>query len=376
MTTNQENGSYKRMTWPELRERAKGQWAAIFEDLAPAMAQAVGNAPLHVPCPVHGGEDGYRLFEHFNDTGRGICNSCGPQKSGFETLAWVKANALDPAFRTRGYTFEDAVREVAQWVRAEQRRPARVRAPAMPILPKMDPALAFRKISMVWRESTELKGTAVERYLVGRGIWAENLPRTLRAHPGLPYYDAKTKTVLGTYPCLLAPIRDKSDKLVSLHRIFLTPDGFKANVPDPKKMMPACGEIRGAAIKLFNPSEVLGLAEGIETALAAHAISRLPVWACVTAGLMEVVEIPSHVKHVVIWADLDRSERGVQAADTLADRVEASGRTVEICVPQGPIPGNSKGVDWLDVMLTRGLTGFPAKWRRWRPPAPPQLTPV
>jgi len=80
-----------------------------------------------------------------------------------------------------------------------------------------------------------------------------------------------------------------------------------------------------------------------------------------------MVDIPPSVKHVVIWADLDASERGIQAADKLADRLEAQGKTVEICVPVGPIPEGAKGVDWLDVMLTKGLHGFPAKWRRWRP---------
>lgn len=355
-TEKGEKGEYKRLTWPELREAAKGNWGEIFETLAPALSDAVANAPFHVACPVHGGQDGYRLFEHFNDTGRGVCNTCGPQKSGFDTLMWVKK-----------YAFEDALREVAQWLRHEIPHAPRIPRVATPILPKMDPALAYKKIAEVWRASLPLMGTPAERYLIKRGIWAENLPRTLRAHPGLGYYDKKTKSFLGTFPCLLAPIKDKDGNLISLHRIFLTPDGLKADVPDPKKMMNACGALNGCAIKLYEAGEILGVAEGIETALAVHAISRLPVWSCITAGLLEQVDIPASVKKVVIWADLDRSQRGITAANALADRLEPLGLKVEICLPPGPIPEGKKGVDWLDVMNLRGINGFPAHWRRWRP---------
>lgn len=357
---SEDKGTSEPMTWPVLCKKMEGKWAEFFEEKVPELRMAVANAPEHVPCPVHGGGNGYRLFEHFNVTGRGICNTCGPQKSGFATLAWVRTSTM------RHYAFKDAVREVAQWLRCEDVRPPRPERPPLVLPPRMDPMLAYRRIAAAWRESTPLAGTAAERYLRMRGIWPENLPSTLRAHPGLSYYDAKLKKSLGIFPCLLAPVKDANGTLVTLHRIFLTPEGMKADVPDPKRMMAVCGELRGAAIRLFRAEETLGFAEGIETALAAHAMSRMPVWSCVTAGLMEIVWIPECVKHVVIWADLDVSGRGLQAADALADKVEASGRTVEICIPQGPIPVGEKSVDWLDVLTKRGVTGFPAKWRRWR----------
>lgn len=349
-------GAYKRYSWLELKEQCKGKWAYIFEDLAPELAEALSQAPEHVACPVHGGSDGYRLFPHFNDTGRGICNTCGPQKSGFETLAWVK-----------GYSFKDAVRDVGKWMRKEEVERTAVTRPPIKQKPKVEPSVAYARIREVWKASLPLTDSAAEKYLVKRGIWPQNLPKTLRFHPGLGYYHAKEKKNYGKFPCLLAPIKDKDGTIVSIHRIFLTPDGEKAPVPDAKKMMSPHAEIRGAAIKLFQAEEVLGVAEGIETALAAHAISRMPVWSCVSAVLMELVDIPASVKHVVIWADLDSSQRGIAAAEKLADRLEKEGKTVEICLPQGPLAEGQKGIDWLDVMLTRGINGFPAKWRRWRP---------
>lgn len=364
MNNQSDTVQFRPMSWPELQQKAEGNWLAIFEDLAPEkLSAAVAAYPMHVQCPVHGGADGYRLFDHANKTGRGICNTCGPQKSGFATLAWAK-----------GIPFEDACRSVAQWVRGELVRPARPARQAPVPVPRMDPALAYKKLCFVWRATTALPGTAAEKYLINRGIWADNLPRTLRAHPGLLYYDPKTKTSTGPFPCLVAPITDANGMLVSIHRIYLTPDGMKADVPDPKKMMSACSDIRGASIKLFEPEETLGLSEGIETGLAAYAVSRMPVWPCVTAVLMELVELPVKVKHVVIWADLDRSRRGIEAANILADRMEKLGKTVEVYTPQGAIPADAKGVDWLDVMLTKGLSGFPAKWRRWRPTDTPNAS--
>lgn len=341
----------------KLKEDASGKWHHIFSALAKdSLHAALAYAPDHVACPGHGGTDGYRLFEHYNTTGRSVCNTCGVQRSGLDTL--MLAN---------GWSLTKAVEEVMRWLGDDSAMAAVVALPPPVLKPRVPPEVAFRRLSEVWRASTPIANTAAERYLVNRGIWQENLSESLRAHPGLAYVHGKERTFYGKFPCLLAPIRNAKRALVSIHRIYVTPEGLKAPVPDAKKMMSQHLELAGSAIQLFPAGETLGLAEGIETALAAHAISRMPVWATVTAGLMEQVEIPAHVKRVVIWADLDVSERGIIAASKLADRLEKQGVIVEVYLPQGKIPEGTKGVDWLDVMLTQGLNGFPAKWRRWRP---------
>lgn len=350
----------KRFSFEELKAAAQGKWPYIFEDLAPGLAAALAHAPDHVACPSHGGFDGYRLFADYPETGGSVCNTCGPQKTGFFTLALVL-----------GITHEDAARKVAEWLRSDYVAAAsRVRAERGPVVfrPKVEPAVAYRRISEVWKASKPLAGTPAERYLEKRGIWKENQPSSLRAHDGLVYVYGRENTFYGKFPCLLGSIRDKDNKIVSIHRIFLTEDGDKAPVPDAKKMMSATAPLQGTAIKLFPADgDVLGVAEGIETALAAYAISRMPVWACVNATLMEQVEVPSHVKTVVIWADLDRSERGVASANALASRLEQQGKRAVICMPPGPIPANEKGVDWLDVLQHQGINSFPQQYRRWRP---------
>ena len=60
-----------------VKEAAKGHWREIFGALAPQLNEAVDRAPNHVSCPVHGGTDGFRLFPHWEETGAGICNTCG-----------------------------------------------------------------------------------------------------------------------------------------------------------------------------------------------------------------------------------------------------------------------------------------------------------
>lgn len=45
-----------------VKAAAEGRWDAIFSVLAPKLAPAQERAGRHVPCPVHGGTDGFRLF--------------------------------------------------------------------------------------------------------------------------------------------------------------------------------------------------------------------------------------------------------------------------------------------------------------------------
>lgn len=348
-------------TFAELQDEASGRWPYILEDLAPELSEAIATqGRYHVSCPVHGGSDGFRLFKDFAKTGGGICNSCGAKASGFALLAWVK-----------NYSTKDAVREVAQWLRGEEFTPTVAqRAPV--IYKPVNPTKARMRIAQAWKASLPLKGSFAESYLEKRGIWKENMPKSLRFHPSMNYYDGKTKTSLGDFPCMLAPVTDKNGTIMCLHRTFLTTDGHKAPVPDAKKLMQKPADLNGCSIKLYPSTEVLGVAEGIETALAVHAIARIPVWSCVNAVLLEQVDIPASVRHVVIWADLDRSRTGEKSAEVLAARLVKMGKTVEIVLPEGPIPEGEKGIDWLDVLLTKGLEGFPERWRNYRPILPQQ----
>jgi hypothetical protein len=82
----------------------------------------------------------------------------------------------------------------------------------------------------------------------------------------------------------------------------------------------------------------------------------LPVWAAVNAGLLRGFEPPATVKALQIWADLDRSLSGQEAALALMERLlrRRQDLAVRVLLPPGPIPADQKSVDWLDVLNSRG----------------------
>lgn len=72
-----------------VREASRGHWDAIFCALAPMLKAAMQQPGKHVPCPVHGGKDGFRLFPDYAEAGSCVCNTCGSFRDGFETLEWL-----------------------------------------------------------------------------------------------------------------------------------------------------------------------------------------------------------------------------------------------------------------------------------------------
>lgn len=199
-----------------------------------------------------------------------------------------------------------------------------------------------RKLERLWAAGRPVKpGDLVAEYLAGRGLHLRQHPAVLRYHPSLEFWRAGL--FFGEWPGMVARVTHPEHGLVALHRTILTSAG------KVKKLTPAVfeGATVGAAIRLFapQPGQPLALAEGIETALAAHELSGWPVWACISAGGLERVVLPQDVQDVVICADNDHSGVGESAAQKLAMRLLAEGRKVRLAVPPQP------GTDWLDVLV-------------------------
>ena len=93
-----------------VREAARGHWDAIFCALAPMLKTAMQQPGKHVPCPIHGGKDGFRLFPDYAMAGSCVCNTCGTFRDGFETLEWL-----------HGWGFAQTLAKVA-WVLGLQPR--------------------------------------------------------------------------------------------------------------------------------------------------------------------------------------------------------------------------------------------------------------
>ncbi len=140
---------------------------------------------------------------------------------------------------------------------------------------------------------------------------------------------------------------------VGLHRTYITPQGCKISESPAKKIFPTLyrGATTGGAIQLFEPSDTLAIAEGIETALAINQMLQEPVWAATSANGMAAMQVPSSVKFVVICADNDLSGRGEIAAKELATRLYSEGKEVHILAPDRPKTGGAKSIDWLDCLV-------------------------
>lgn len=229
------------------------------------------------------------------------------------------------------------------------------------------------KLEATWKATTTDRTRIVKYLHESRGLpdnVIDDVPNeVLQFAPALPYHQDGH---LGDYPCMVTKVTDVSGTGVTLHRTYFAPDGpGKLDLGEDypaKKLMTATqnGATKGASIKLWLARSVLGLAEGIETALAVHAATGQHVWSTVSAGGMEAVIVPDVVKTVHIWADHDESGVGQQKAEELAQRLRDEGRTVYVHTPP------ETGQDWLDAYVKDGaerLLSELAECAEWKPSA-------
>lgn len=210
------------------------------------------------------------------------------------------------------------------------------------------------RIKRIWEECKPLQpGDSVTLYLKRRGlggVWP--LPKALRMHRALPYWDGET--LLGEFRAMVAPVTAPDGRIVSLHRSYLEPDGRKADVPSVKKLTGTAGPLGGACIRLHEPRDgIIGIAEGIETALAAWCASAVPTQAAYSAGNLAAWQWPAGVRLVVIFADNDPAGR--EAAEKLRGRVLAARIRCDVVTP------TDAGADWCDVWAARGAVALEAK---------------
>lgn len=316
----------------EAKRRAHGRWTEILKSLGVEERILLRR---NLPCPLCGGTDRFQYTDKFGE-GNYHCRHCGPG-GGFKLLQ-----------AALGLDFATALRQVESCVGT---------APAPASAASNEPsAERMKKLAQrIWGEArTVTAGDEVDRYLVGRGLRLALVPKVLRFHPALGYYekDAAGKSVkVAEYPAMLACIQGADGHAVTLHRTYLK-DGSKAPMSDPKKVLSA--GINGAAVRLFEATEQLAIAEGIETALAVHLATSKPVWAALNAGNLEKLWLPATVKRVCLYADndADAGYDGQAFAFALARRLKreeagSGSRQIQVFLPKQP------GLDWADVWCSR-----------------------
>jgi putative DNA primase/helicase len=191
---------------------------------------------------------------------------------------------------------------------------------------------------VLWQSATPAGGTLAENYLVSRGLYLPP-PPTLRFHAGLKHPSG------GIWPAMVALVTHGGDgKPVGIQRTFLARDGNGKAPVEPAKMM--LGPCRGGAVRLGQPKDVLMVGEGIETCLAAMQASGHPAWAALSTSGLRALDLPGHVREVIVLADGD--EPGEMAARAAALRWKRGGRRVRIARPP-------HGMDFNDLLVRRGL---------------------
>ncbi len=148
------------------------------------------------------------------------------------------------------------------------------------------------------------------------------------------------------HPAMLAMVSDPAGRPATIHKTYITAVGTKA--PVEKVRMFCAGSVPpGSAVRLTPLEPVLGLAEGIETALSATKMFGVPTWAALSDRGVEKFEPPVDTKRMVIFADNDVHGAGQRAAYSAAARLV--GRLeVEVRIPE------KSGTDWNDMLLGCG----------------------
>lgn len=173
----------------------------------------------------------------------------------------------------------------------------------------------------LWRESEFLASTPGERYLNGRGIFV--LPDSLRFHKSLHH-----RVTGQNYSAIIAGITRWPEKVPhAIHRTFL--EGDQKAAITPNRMM--LGDINGGSVRLGLVSDVLAVAEGIETALSFQQMTDIPTWAVLSASNYVGLVLPTGVKEVIIAADHD--EIGLRFARKAAELWSYQGIKVQVAHP-------------------------------------------
>ena len=308
------------MAFDDIREQCRYRWYNILTSLG----IAVREDGKHSPCPICQGTDRFR-WDNKEGYGGYFCNQC-VKKSG---------DGFNLVMGVLRVDFKEAVRVIKEVI--GQSNISRIKKDPEP---KMSKDL-LRKIYL--ESKPIIAGDPVSLYLRRRGL--KVVSAKLRYHPSC--YEPETHTKM---PAMLATYTLPDGTAITMHRTFLTNDGQKANIENPKKILPALRKMSGGAIRLFDiEGKTLNITEGIETALAVREMtgSIEPVWALASSTLMEQFEPPKTIEKVVIFADNDVNYAGQKAAYSLANRLIVQNKlVVKVYIPYQP-------GDFLDDLIKR-----------------------
>ena len=292
---------------------AKGKWFGILSALG--VDPEVLNKRRHFPCPANGqGVDRFRWSDK-DGAGRFFCACSDGSKSGYDLLMCC-----------RGWTFKEAKNEVKKIVNDVSETQEK---------PSEDPS---KRLNETWARTKKTNGETVAAYLRGRLLEPNPVLRQGREEY---WHDGKK---VGAYDAMVAQVMSASGESATLHVTFLDGDK-KAVVAIPRKILTPKLSFKGGAVRLYPAAATMGVAEGIETALAAAKLWKIPVWACLNADNLSEFVPPPEAKKVLIFGDNDANFTGHAAAYKLARRLSLKG------LEALPLFPADVGQDWNDVLV-------------------------
>jgi putative DNA primase/helicase len=333
----------------------RGGWRSVYSAY-PNLLLAFDKKGQEFPCPKSGnGKTKFSFIKNAKIPDSAFHRDIGALCDGIDIIAWIegvtKSQAMDIIVRICGG-------DLSSVTKADIQNTKQVCTTG--ITPE-DAKQRLQNIKKIWNNHKPVSGTLVEQYLRTRGIKGDPSSwNNLFFHSNLAYKE-DDKTPWSHHPGMIAVVRDINGKPLTLHRTFLANDGLgKAAVSRQKMMMAQPRELRGACIRIDEPvttplGKLIGIAEGIETALSVREATGCPMWVGISDRIMEQVVFPDDVKFVVVWADIEPSGAGLRAANKIKDALEPKGISVMI---EAPFKMNREKADWNDVYKEVGPSGF------------------
>ncbi|GAB6071592.1 toprim domain-containing protein [Thiomicrorhabdus hydrogeniphila] len=337
-------------------------WLDILKTIAPTLEDATKKPGQHVPCPVNGGTDGFRLFKDAPISGAGYSNKEGAFGDGFAVLQFAT-----------GLPFKEVLTLVANFLGLTEEtvkyiKPKPVMQPTAFELSQREVLSRKGKLNLLWGQSSTVKtDDRTVQYLRSRGIkgsWMVNHP-SIRLHPNAWYRDGNGNQA--SAPAMVLKFTDSNGTPCNIHKTFLSTKHTGKNelMDDPKlQMKPSC-RMSGGAVRLGGIQDVIAnngvlhVSEGFENAASVIDVHGQPCWPTLNWALLQGFIPPQEVKTLYVWADNDPLDErgnnaGVKAANKLRDKLANLRPDIKVFLK---IPPNKKE-DWNDLYVAGRLDLF------------------
>lgn len=268
-------------------DASKGRWAQIYNALGLPRIHPTKHYPEE--CPLCGRKNKLRIDDRSGD-GDWIC-VCDHGKG---------LKMVQEVFQI---SFQEAVDKVAEIIGYKESyvKPEGFKS-------KID--LAEEKFGSCFKGHKEL-----DSYFSSRGLMVRPSSDAVRYSP-MESYDMPKQL---KFPAMLAKVLSHTGLYVYSHYTYIF-NGKKITLDPDRKLYSNGSDVKGASCRLFEHNGVLGVAEGIETAMSTTQIYGVPTWSCINTTILKKFVAPKGVHTLIIFADNDQNLSGQSAAFDCARR--------------------------------------------------------